>query len=65
MHIDRLFCFLFTVPAELDDSVATLASANNTSNSSQENSDDFVLVPNDLPADPYVGSYDKRYVACV
>uniref|UniRef100_A0A182J2S3 Protein kinase domain-containing protein n=1 Tax=Anopheles atroparvus TaxID=41427 RepID=A0A182J2S3_ANOAO len=45
--------------AEIDDSVATL-SANNTSNSSPEESDDFVLVPNNLPVDPsHGGSYDK------
>lgn len=54
--------FLFVVPVEIDDSVATLASANNTSNSSQDNSDDFVLVPNNLPIDPCSGNYDKRLV---
>lgn len=47
------------VPVEIDDSVATLASANNTSNSSQDNSDDFVLVPSNLPIDPCSGNYDK------
>ncbi|XP_055534724.1 serine/threonine-protein kinase ULK2 [Wyeomyia smithii] len=47
------------VPVEIDDSVATLASANNTSNSSQDNSDDFVLVPNNLPVDSCSGNYDK------
>lgn len=47
------------VPVEIDDSVATLASANNTSNSSQDNSDDFVLVPSNLPVDPCSGNYDK------
>ncbi|XP_055592572.1 serine/threonine-protein kinase ULK2 [Uranotaenia lowii] len=47
------------VPVEIDDSVGTLASANNTSNSSQDNSDDFVLVPNNLPVDPCSGNYDK------
>lgn len=45
--------------AEIDDSVATI-SANNTSNSSPEESDDFVLVPNNIPVDPgHGGSYDK------
>nr|XP_040230722.1 serine/threonine-protein kinase ULK2 isoform X1 [Anopheles coluzzii] len=45
--------------AELDDSVATI-SANHTSNSSPEESDDFVLVPNNIPVDPaHGGSYDK------
>ncbi|XP_049540107.1 serine/threonine-protein kinase ULK2 [Anopheles darlingi] len=45
--------------AEIEDSVTTL-SANNTSNSSPEESDDFVLVPNNLPIDPsHGGSYDK------
>ncbi|EAA05209.4 AGAP011295-PA, partial [Anopheles gambiae str. PEST] len=50
----------FPVPiAELDDSVATI-SANHTSNSSPEESDDFVLVPNNIPVDPaHGGSYDK------
>ncbi|EDS29331.1 conserved hypothetical protein [Culex quinquefasciatus] len=48
-----------SVPVEIDDSVATLASANNTSNSSQDNSDDFVLVPSNLPIDPCSGNYDK------
>lgn len=47
------------VPLEIDDSVATIASANNTSNSSQDNSDDFVLVPSNLPVDPCSGHYDK------
>ncbi|XP_055619680.1 serine/threonine-protein kinase unc-51 isoform X2 [Toxorhynchites rutilus septentrionalis] len=47
------------LPAEIDDSVATLASANNTSNSSQDNSDEFVLVPSDLPADPGCINYEK------
>lgn len=47
------------VPLEIDDSVATIGSANNTSNSSQDNSDDFVLVPNNLPVDPCSGNYDK------
>lgn len=50
------------MPVEIDDSVATLASANNTSNSSQDNSDDFVLVPSNLPIDPCSGNYDKRLV---
>ncbi|XP_058067418.1 serine/threonine-protein kinase ULK2 [Anopheles bellator] len=53
--------------AEIDDSVATL-SANNTSNSSPEESDDFVLVPNNLPVDPCHGgggSYDKSKPARV
>ncbi|KAL1399213.1 hypothetical protein pipiens_008389 [Culex pipiens pipiens] len=49
----------YVVPVEIDDSVATLASANNTSNSSQDNSDDFVLVPSNLPIDPCSGNYDK------
>uniref|UniRef100_A0A182NT05 Protein kinase domain-containing protein n=1 Tax=Anopheles dirus TaxID=7168 RepID=A0A182NT05_9DIPT len=45
--------------AEFDESVATI-SANNTSNSSPEESDDFVLVPNNIPVDPgHGGSYDK------
>lgn len=47
------------VPLEIDDSVGTIASANNTSNSSQDNSDDFVLVPSNLPVDPCSGNYDK------
>uniref|UniRef100_U5EWP3 Putative serine/threonine-protein kinase unc-51 n=1 Tax=Corethrella appendiculata TaxID=1370023 RepID=U5EWP3_9DIPT len=42
-------------PTETDDT--TLASGNNTS-SSPENSDDFVLVPNNLPVDPS-GNYEK------
>ncbi|KXJ76865.1 hypothetical protein RP20_CCG008824 [Aedes albopictus] len=49
----------YGVPLEIDDSVATIASANNTSNSSQDNSDDFVLVPSNLPVDPCSGNYDK------
>ena len=53
------------VPLEIDDSVATIASANNTSNSSQDNSDDFVLVPSNLPVDPCSGNYDKRFVRVV
>uniref|UniRef100_A0A182Q4E9 Protein kinase domain-containing protein n=1 Tax=Anopheles farauti TaxID=69004 RepID=A0A182Q4E9_9DIPT len=45
--------------AEFDESVATI-SANNTSNSSPEESDDFVLVPNNIPVDPgHGGNYDK------
>ncbi|XP_058465538.1 serine/threonine-protein kinase ULK2 [Malaya genurostris] len=47
------------VPVEIDDSVTTLASANNTPNSSQDNSDDFVLVPNNIPMDTCAGNYDK------
>lgn len=33
---------------------------NNSPISSPENSDDFVLVPNNLPTDPNTTNYDRR-----
>lgn len=34
-----------------------------SSSSSPENSDDFVLVPNNLPTDGGAITYDRRYIA--
>lgn len=36
-----------------------------SSSSSPENSDDFVLVPKNLPTDEGVVNYERKYVKCV
>ena len=49
----------FSVPIDIDDSAGTLGGSGDNS-SSPDNSDDFVLVPNNLPVDPCSVNYDKR-----
>lgn len=53
---------LFLAPiTDIDDSVATLNnnSVNNSPTSSPDNSDDFVIVSNNIPVDPLCVTYEK------
>lgn len=62
--LDRLLQISFTAATitDIDDSVATLNnnSENNSSvDSSPDNSDDFVIVSNNIPVDPACGNYER------
>lgn len=43
-----------------DTTIEKSGSGDNSSSSSPENSDDFVLVPNNLPTDPCSVNYDRK-----